>query len=138
MKKKQAIILGAIVLTILSVQGQTVRLAYDYDAAGNRIARRVVTEQPVFAPRQPAPATHGLGDVSVVPTVTTGDVNISTTADLSQGGLPWTLTDIQGRVIAQGTMTSQMETVTINGGPGVYLINVTTAEAPSTFRIIKQ
>ena len=138
MKKKQAIILGAIVLTILSVQGQTVRVAYDYDAAGNRIARRVVTEQPVFAPRQPAPATHGLGDVSVVPTVTTGDVNISTTADLSQGGLPWTLTDIQGRVIAQGTMTSQMETVTINGGPGVYLINVTTAEAPSTFRIIKQ
>ena len=138
MKKKQAIILGAIVLTILSVQGQTVRVAYDYDAAGNRIARRVVTEQPVFAPRQPAPATHGLGDVSVAPTVTTSDVNISTTADLSQGGLPWTLTDIQGRVIAQGTMTSQMETVTINGGPGVYLINVTTAEAPSTFRIIKQ
>ncbi|MBO4871656.1 MAG: T9SS type A sorting domain-containing protein [Muribaculaceae bacterium] len=123
---------------LLSVHGQSMRLAYDYDAAGNRIARHVVTEQQLLSPRQSLPFTHGQGEVTVRPSVTTDEVTISTTIDLTLGALPWELTDIQGRVLASGEMDSPTTPVIINGSSGVYLITVMTGEGPVSFRVIKQ
>ena len=118
-------------------QAQQVTVAFDYDAAGNRIARRLVTAPPQSPPRSPA-VSHEIGSVAVSPSVTDGPVTVTTTADVLAAPLPWTLTDAQGRVMGNGQLTEPSTTLTIDGASEVYLLTITQADGPATFKIVKR
>ncbi|MBR6283127.1 MAG: T9SS type A sorting domain-containing protein [Muribaculaceae bacterium] len=119
-------------------QAQQAVVAYDYDAAGNSIARRLVADPPQQSPPRSPAVSHKIGSVAVSPSVTNGPVTVSTTADVLAAPLPWTLTDAQGRVMGNGRLTESSTTLTIDGASGVYLLTVIKADGPATFKIIKQ
>ena len=60
----------ASVATACLCQAQQVTVAYDYDAAGNRIARRLVFDPPQQSPPRSPSVSHEIGSVTVSPTVT--------------------------------------------------------------------
>ena len=133
------LLLVSAILAIASLaHAQQVTIAYTYDAAGNRIARDIVADPPQQSPPRSPAVSHEPGAVAVSPTVTDGPVTVSTTADVTLASLPWTLTDAQGRVMASGRLSESVTAMTIDGAGGVYLLTVTTAEGPATFKIIKR
>ena len=76
--------------------------------------------------------------MAVSPTITDGPVTITTTANVMEEALPWTLADAQGRVMAIGRITESVTPLYISGAPGIYLLFVTTADGPVTFTIVKK
>ncbi len=135
---KTSLFSGAAIAWTLLTHAQQVVVAFDYDAAGNRIARHVVADPPQLSPPRSPAVAHEVGSVSVTPTVTAGPVTVSTTADALAGPMPWTLTDAQGRVMATGQLSEPITTLTVIGASGVYLLTVTQADGLATFKIIKQ
>ena len=60
----------ASLVTACLCQAQQAVVAYDYDAAGNRVARRLVFDPPQQSPPRSPSVSHEIGSVTVSPTVT--------------------------------------------------------------------
>ncbi len=119
----------------MQVAAQT-RMQYHYDAAGNRISRTFVEAQPT----QNAPRLMGHGgEVTVSPTVTTGEVTITTTLDPEQTSLSYIVSNLQGGVLAVGDITARQTAVQLgNFSDGIYLLSVQRAQGTTTFKVIKR
>ena len=102
---KELLLAAALIAAASLCRAQSVVVAFDYDAAGNRIARRVVADSPQLSPPRMPAQGHETGTVAVSPTITDGPVTVTTTADVTVEALPWTLADAQGRVTATGRLT---------------------------------
>lgn len=81
---------------------------------------------------------HG-GEVTVSPTVTTGEVTITTTLDPEQTSLSYIVSNLQGGVLAVGDITARQTAVQLgNFSDGIYLLSVQRAQGTTTFKVIKR
>lgn len=113
-----------------------IQLQYQYDAAGNRIAR--VTARPQQPQNSPRMMGHS-GEVTVSPTVTTDAVTISTTVDLEQTAMRYVLSNLLGSVLATADIVSQQTTVSLGQySSGIYLLIVKTDDSVETFKIVRE
>ena len=115
---------------------------YDYDAAGNRVLRRVLYsndrrgDTTVVEP--PAPI---LTENSIVawPNPTTGLLNVAVSASLLENG-PGTylVSDLQGRTILSGTVTSTTMALDLSGqARGNYLLTVMAGGRKEQWQIVR-
>lgn len=119
----------------LGAKAQSYVLQYQYDAAGNRIAR--VIAQPQQPQNSPRMMGHG-GEVTVSPTVTTDNVTISTTRDPEQTQMSYVLSNLQGSVLATGDILSQQTIISLRQySNGIYLLSVRSNDEVKTFKIIR-
>ena len=111
------------------------RLQYQYDAAGNRVSRTVVYQQPHQIQRKDFPIV----DVAVSPTITTDVVNIANAIDLDKSSMRFNLISLQGSVLRTGDIKSQHTIISLGDYPsGIYLLRIETESDMETFKIIKQ
>ena len=110
-------------------------LQYQYDAAGNRIGRIVVQSQPQQAPRKKLPVV----DVTVSPTITDDVVTVATAINLGKSPMKYTLTSIQGSVMASGDIQSHHTNISLGRyADGMYLLTIENNSRVETFKIIKR
>lgn len=111
-------------------------LLYQYDAAGNRVARIK------FDANQPQCNSHILrnsAEILVNPTVTTDLVTITTILDVEQTPMCYTLSNLQGNVLASGDIAGQQIKLSLaRFASGIYLITVRTSQFSQSFKIIKR
>ena len=117
------------------VQGDT-QFQYQYDASGNRVSRVLVVPTPALqSPHMPG---HS-GETTVSPTVTTDKVTITTSLDLERNHMSYTVSDLQGSVLAVGDITGQHTAVSFGQySSGIYLLTVYSAQGNQGFKIVKQ
>lgn len=126
-----------LIITITTVANATAQhILYQYDAAGNRIAR--VTARPQQPQNSPHMMGHS-GKVTVSPTVTTDAVTITTTVDIEQMAMRYVLSNLQGSVLATGDVVSQQTAVSLGQySSGIYLLIVKTDDSVETFKIVRE
>lgn len=116
-----------------SVARQDACMAFTYDAAGNRIARAIHH----FAIENDSTAID-LGDISVAPTITTGTVTVSTTADLSNTCLNYVMSNMTGNCVDVGVISEQSTQLDLPSANGVYILNVSSQTNSKSFKIVKK
>ena len=133
------IILGALILSAQSI-------SYDYDAAGNRIARRVIPlgglrsamagDQPV----EPVKDSWGERKITVYPNPTKGALKIAVENGEDKALYESKAFDSNGRVVStahqkgNGEMVIDLKTQ----APGVYILVLSTGTDEKTYKIVKQ
>lgn len=114
---------------------------YGYDACGNRISRMVeFDDEDLLRPdgnNQDAEQSETLGDITVYPRVTTGIVNVATTANLIDSSLAYCMTNLQGSIVDMGMLTDQISQIRINQSSGIYLLTISSTQDIKTFKIVK-
>lgn len=139
------------VCTVPLVWGQGVE--YGYDAAGNRILRKVITlqkksgsaaaaagDQPVEVP---APEIYGdlPGERKVViyPNPTQGMLRIEFRGYGDMAGIRLLLYNVQGRLLWQAGRVEPSGTLDMSAYPaGMYILQMTEGKAKSEWKIIKE
>ncbi len=115
---------------------------YGYDACGNRISRTVEfdDDEDLLRPEGNIPDTEQsqtIGDIAVYPRVTTGIVNIATTANLIDSSLAYCIANLQGSIVDQGRLTEQFTQIRISQSSGIYLLTISSTQDIKTFKIVK-
>lgn len=115
---------------------------YGYDACGNRISRTVEfdDDEDLLRPEgndADNAQSETLGDITVYPRVTTGIVNVATTANLIDSSLAYCMTNLQGSIVDMGMLTDQISQIRINQSSGIYLLTISSTQDIKTFKIVK-
>lgn len=115
---------------------------YGYDACGNRISRTVQFDDDEDRLRSEEnnadnAQSETLGDITVYPRVTTGIVNIATTANLIDSSLAYCIANLQGSIVDQGRLTEQFTQIRISQSSGIYLLIISSTQDIKTFKIVK-
>ena len=114
---------------------------YGYDACGNRISRMVEFDDEDLLRPEGNDADNAqsetLGDITVYPRVTTGIVNIATTANLIDSSLAYCIANLQGSIVDQGRLTEQFTQIRISQSSGIYLLTISSTQDIKTFKIVK-
>ena len=142
--KKQAIsTLFFIMLGTFSLLAQTI--AYDYDAAGNRIARRVVTLRSAMATDgdanvEPVKDIWGERKITVFPNPTKGALKIAVENGEDKALYEAKAFDSNGRVVSTAHQKGNGEMVIDLKvqAPGVYILVLSTGTDEKTYKIVKQ
>lgn len=116
--------------------------SYGYDACGNRISRTVQFDDDEDRLRSEEnnadnAQSETLGDITVYPRVTTGIVNIATTANLIDSSLAYCIANLQGSIVDQGRLTEQFTQIRISQSSGIYLLIISSTQDIKTFKIVK-
>ena len=116
--------------------------SYGYDACGNRISRTVQFDDDEDRLRSEEnnadnAQSETLGDITVYPRVTTGIVNIATTANLIDSSLAYCIANLQGSIVDQGRLTEQFTQIRISQSSGIYLLVISSTQDIKTFKIVK-
>ena len=116
--------------------------SYGYDACGNRISRTVQFDDDEDRLRSEEnnadnAQSETLGDITVYPRVTTGIVNVATTANLINSSLQYCITNLQGCMVAQGRLAEQFSQIRISQSSGIYLLVISSTQEIKTFKIVK-
>ena len=130
-----AIAVTVTVMASLAANAQSVMLRYQYDAAGNRVGREVVS------PEQNGRSSRAMphDDITVSPTVTSDVVTISTTLDPEQNAMRYSVSRLDGSVLASGDITMRQTHVSFSGYvSSIYLLTIEREENTKCFKIIKR
>lgn len=146
--RKQLVILCLILGSCLSVLGQTSSyyIKYDYDAAGNRIARRYleVTLPQLRSATAPIDTTGVEADlndlkVSIYPNPTKGVIIAGLSIYTPNANITYILYTTDGKKLQQINAESDRTSIDLsNCSPGVYLLKVISNKKELEFKIIKQ
>ena len=143
MKKQTIYTLMLFLLGVFSLSAQTI--AYDYDAAGNRIARRVVFLKSAMANEGDAKVVlakdiWGERKITVFPNPTKGALKIAIENGEEKATYEAKAFDSNGRVVStahqkgNGEMVIDLKTQ----APGVYILVLSTGTEEKTYKIVKQ
>ncbi len=143
--RKQLVTLCLIIGGCLSALGQTPSyyIKYDYDAAGNRIARRCleVTLRSATAPMDSSEVEADLNDlkVTIYPNPTKGVIVAGLSAFSPNALISFMLFTTDGRKLQQLNAQSDRTSIDLsNLSPGVYFLKVVANKKELEFKIIKQ
>jgi len=143
-KATKYILIGLLIFCSESVFGQN-HTEYVYDAAGNRIQRKVIILTPkpkTESLEQVAPLTDSKGDYTfnLYPNPTQGEVQIE--ADATFMELPQAMLrvyDMNGKQLSEQPFSSNRQLVDLSGEmSGSYVIRITASGYSNEWRIIKQ
>ena len=137
--KRCKTILAALLLPTL---GYAQQIAYEYDAAGNRISRHVANNSPQ------APSIGSLGvipnetevqTISVGPNPTTGLLKVTLSNFGKDDTCNLLLVNTAGQTLIRQSMTSSQTTLDLSQyANGYYLLKVKLNENVTTYKIIKK
>ncbi len=137
--KRCKTILAALLLPML---GYAQQIAYEYDAAGNRISRHVANNSPQ------APSIGSLGvipietevqTISVGPNPTTGLLTVTLSNFGKDDTCNLLLVNTAGQTLIRQSMTSSQTTLDLSQyANGYYLLKVKLNENVTTYKIIKK
>ncbi|MDO4511756.1 MAG: T9SS type A sorting domain-containing protein [Bacteroidales bacterium] len=111
---------------------QGMKHVFTYDAAGNRISR-----MPKDALERDS-AVVDVGEIVVFPTITTGGVTVTTTADLNNSRLDFELSNVAGSRLVEGEIVEQVSHINMPSANGIYILNVRFKNNSKSFKIIKK
>lgn len=109
------------------------KLVYQYDMAGNRVARIVVDDEV-----KRDTVGGDLGEIVVTPAVTSDGVTVKTTADLSSASLTYAMSNLVGDRVGEGNITNPVTFLSMPSASGVYILNVRSAHDSKSFKIEKK
>lgn len=107
---------------------------FRYDAAGNRVSRSVGS----IAAKGATGSSTDIGEVTVAPTVTTGDVTVRTTADLFTAPLSYTVSNLTGTCVDDGQLIAQVTRLSLPNASGVYILSVRSKQSSKSFKIVRE
>lgn len=118
---------------MLPLLGHAQQVAYDYDASGNRIKRRLVTRS------RRAMETDKIQLFTATPNPVSDVLLIKYAGiDIFDGEYQYSLQDINGRTVLSGTSRSMNCQVDVSGQPkGIYILNIIYKEETEGIKIIK-
>ena len=140
--KRCKTILAALLLPML---GHAQQIAYEYDAAGNRISRHIANNSPQ-APRQGSLEDFSQGAIeqkrlaiSVGPNPTSGLLTVSLTHFGKDDACNLLLVNTAGQTLIRQSMTSSQASLDLSHyANGIYLLKVDFNEDVTTYKIIKK
>lgn len=140
--KKEIII---IMLHFFVVQGNAQQIAYEYDAAGNRISRHVGyngSQAPLFGtPKDFPPETYEKERlaISVGPNPTSGQLTVSLSCLGKEDVCDIQLVNAAGQTIFSQSMSSSKAILDLSRyANGIYLLKINLNEEITTYKIIKK
>ncbi len=133
-----------LLLTVSQLLAQTYKVAYEYDHAGNRISRTVISMnvQSKSADTDMSPLEQELAkcQISVFPNPTKGFLNMKISAGEENCCYDFTLYSSSGqkllgeRLIGNGDVSFDLSTYVV----GIYILILTYGEEAVQYKIIKQ
>jgi hypothetical protein len=142
MKKQTICTLLLVLLGVFSLPAQSI--AYDYDAAGNRISRTVITIPPPQSGStnriNPFVENWGERKITIYPNPTKGSLKISITNGALMEAYEAKTFDSDGRLINTTHQTGNGEMVVdLNAqSPGVYILKLSSVTEEKTYKILKE
>ena len=137
--KRCKTILAALLLPML---GYAQQIAYEYDAAGNRISRHIANNSPQ------APSIGSLGvipnetevrTISVGPNPTTGLLKVTLSSFGKEDTCSLLLVNASGQTLIRQSITSSQTTLDLSQyANGYYLLKVKLNENVTIYKIIKK
>lgn len=130
--------------TAVITQVYSQRIAYDYDAAGNRISRRIVSLPPQNVKGLPSDSVaveqmFGERSVLVYPNPTKGALGVEIRGDSPDEVLRLILYSGQGVVLFQADVRPGINSVNMTACPkGWYILRVQAGEKRKEFKVIKE
>jgi hypothetical protein len=132
-------------LVFLSTTIQAQKVGYDYDLAGNRITRKVVSlDNPNYAKQHvetPAPVEELLGErkITVYPNPTRGSLAVEITGGDSKEQMTLSVFSSQGVQLQNIKATAITTPVNMSAYPsGWYILRLQVGDKMTEFKIIKQ
>lgn len=123
----------SLILKAEVISSQWTKVFFEYDAAGNRITRGVHQEV-----NESDSLAIDVGEIIVEPIITTGNVTVRTTTDLTHSSLNYTMSNMTGHCVGEGSLVNQNTQLEIPATNGVYILNVSSKTNSKTFKIVKK
>ncbi|MDD6209888.1 MAG: T9SS type A sorting domain-containing protein [Bacteroidales bacterium] len=131
------------VLCVGLAMAQGSKIAFTYDADGNMESRKVV---PLTNARSAAPEeelqseSSQLGEqtITIYPNPTKGRIALEVYPLDTEVKNSYSLMDLSGKLLEQGNIENQITDIHIEGGTGIYLLDVHLGKEVSRWKIIKQ
>ena len=140
-----------LLLTVSAFAQQALPRSYEYDAAGNRVFRKVVRLKSAIS--DTIPTTQGLGTlqqqkhtfsdkignyaVTIYPNPTSGTITVQFEHSVTNG--QYKVSSLAGHILQESTFTSS--SIKIDLSPyttGIYLFIIKTDDTEETWKIIKR
>jgi len=132
-------------LVFFSITIQAQKVGYDYDLAGNRITRKLVTlDNPNYAKQHvdpPAPVEEQLGErkITVYPNPTRGSLAVEITGGDQNDQMILSVFSSQGVQLQNRRVTAITTPVNMSAYPsGWYILRLQVGDKMTEFKIIKQ
>jgi hypothetical protein len=152
MMKTFILILFSAIIYAGPIKSQTVKVSYDYDKAGNRTKREMVTVTLQSAPatgnelksakQDEKPVEDQTGDfrVLVYPNPTKGNLDIEVSGGDEQNTYSYSLFNASGAKLLDGNFKGPARQPVAMAGltNGIYFLKVQYADKTLTFKIIKE
>lgn len=140
--KKELITLMLLIMTSLAYS-QTI--SYEYDSAGNRIARTVVTlksAETVSSEEEEEPIVDSWEEreVTIYPNPTDGELNVAITGGELEEAYSYSIYNSQGSLLLNGSI-SELGLTTLslsNQSAGVYILVLSCQDESKTYKIVKK
>jgi len=143
--KHYYLLFGLWIMTSIVGMTQTKKIAYDYDMAGNRIARkRVELGNPSYVKKHPeafVPVEDQLGErkIIVYPNPTKGALAVKITGGDANDQLRIMLFNADGRQLQNKAVQQGSTTINMSGYPAAYyILRVENGNKSTELKIIKQ
>lgn len=122
-----------LMMLILPLLGHAQQVAYDYDASGNRIKRRLVIRS------RRSMETDKIQLFTATPNPVSDVLQIKYVGiAIFDGEYQYSLQNINGRTVLSGTSRSMSCQVDVSGQPkGIYILNIIYKEETEGIKIIK-
>jgi len=138
-----------IVLALISLSAlcQSSNIFNEYDAAGNRITRRILLvsdgsgrlADTTIVEEQP-PVDLPVGAITAYPNPTGGLLHVAVSPTLlEEGSAQYWLFDLSGRILRDGTITQSIITMDLsNEAKGVYILKVVAGTKKEEWQVVRQ
>lgn len=131
-----------LVALLLPMLGHAQQIAYEYDAAGNRVARHVAgsgSQAPLRRSTGDTPQVAVVQTISVSPNPTTGLLTVSLSRFGDKDACNLLLVNAAGQTLIRQSMTSTQVTLDLSRySKGYYLLKIDLNEEITTYKIIKK
>ena len=143
MNNRQTLLLALLCVPLLA-SAQKQRVAYAYDASGNRISRTIVLDSSKKVKQSVATSLDGFidavgtFDVRIYPNPVADNLTISVKGECS-GPAGYALYDSTGKKLANGDITEEKTTIDMTTcANGMYILNIAVGNKSTSWKVLKK